>query len=73
MPVGNVVLVRPGTLRRTTSGKTQRTLMRRLFLEDRLSPLFEVLDPQVENLVRPRPADEDALSAVAGGPRDLSW
>ncbi|MEH0554909.1 fatty acyl-AMP ligase [Streptomyces sp. B21-101] len=73
VPVGNVVLVRPGTLRRTTSGKTQRTLMRRLFLEDRLSPLFEVLDPQVENLVRPRPADEDALSAVAGGPRDLSW
>ncbi|MDX3579870.1 fatty acyl-AMP ligase [Streptomyces sp. FL07-04A] len=73
VPVGNVVLVRPGALRRTTSGKTQRTLMRRLFLEDRLSPLFEVLDPEVENLVRPATAVQDALSALAGGPRELPW
>ncbi|WP_328870170.1 fatty acyl-AMP ligase [Streptomyces sp. NBC_00287] len=48
---GNVVLVRPGTVRRTTSGKVQRTLMRRLFLEGALVPLYEVLQPPVRELV----------------------
>jgi len=32
----HVVLIRPGTLPRTTSGKIQRSLTRRLWLEDRL-------------------------------------
>jgi acyl-CoA synthetase (AMP-forming)/AMP-acid ligase II len=34
-----VVLVRPGTVRRTSSGKIQRPAMRRLFLRGRLVPL----------------------------------
>ncbi|MEV0172426.1 fatty acyl-AMP ligase [Streptomyces sp. NPDC050803] len=48
---GNVVLVRPGTVRRTTSGKVQRALMRRLFLDGALVPLYEVLQPPVRELV----------------------
>ncbi|WP_258025223.1 fatty acyl-AMP ligase [Streptomyces bambusae] len=54
VPAGNVVLVRPGTLRRTTSGKIQRTLIRRLFLEGGVVGSYEVLDPAVRALVRPR-------------------
>ncbi|MCX4820508.1 fatty acyl-AMP ligase [Streptomyces sp. NBC_01142] len=47
----NVLLVRPGTVRRTTSGKLQRTAMRRLFLDGRIQPLHEVLHPEVRRLV----------------------
>jgi acyl-CoA synthetase (AMP-forming)/AMP-acid ligase II len=47
-----VVLVRPGTVRRTTSGKLARTAVRALFLEDRLEPLHELVDPKVRQLVR---------------------
>ncbi|WP_405887210.1 fatty acyl-AMP ligase [Streptomyces sp. NBC_01136] len=69
VPAGNVILVRPGTLRRTTSGKIQRTLMRTLFLQGELSPLYEVLDPAVQALL-PRPAapgGTPAGSAAGGG------
>lgn len=52
MPVRNVVLVRPGTVRRTTSGKLQRAAMRQLFLADRLRPLHEVVDPDLKRLVK---------------------
>lgn len=48
---GNVVLVRPGTIRKTTSGKIQRTLMRKLFLQGALTPLYEVLEPAVREAV----------------------
>ncbi|MEU6867583.1 fatty acyl-AMP ligase [Streptomyces sp. NPDC046876] len=54
VPAGTIVLVRPGTLRRTTSGKVQRSLMRKLFLEGRLSPLFETVDPAVRALTHPQ-------------------
>ncbi|HXR70976.1 fatty acyl-AMP ligase [Actinocrinis sp.] len=47
-----VVLVRPGTVRRTTSGKLARSAVRSLFLEDRLEPLLELVDPKVRQLVR---------------------
>ncbi|MFF3323703.1 fatty acyl-AMP ligase [Streptomyces sp. NPDC002889] len=47
----NVLLVRPGTVRRTTSGKLQRTAMRKLFLDGRIQPLHEVLHPEVRQLV----------------------
>ncbi|NUL04261.1 fatty acyl-AMP ligase [Streptomyces lunaelactis] len=47
----NVLLVRPGTVRRTTSGKLQRTAMRQLFLDGRIQPLHEVLHPDVRQLV----------------------
>ncbi|NBM17280.1 fatty acyl-AMP ligase [Streptomyces sp. GC420] len=51
IPAGNVLLVRPGTVRKTTSGKIQRTLMRKLFLEGRITPLYEVLEPAVRELI----------------------
>ncbi|MFI6847851.1 fatty acyl-AMP ligase [Kitasatospora sp. NBC_00085] len=37
--VEQVLLVRPGTVRRTTSGKLRRTAMRQLFLTGRIKPL----------------------------------
>lgn len=52
VPVPNVLLVPRGTVRRTTSGKIQRALMRRLFLEGKLTGQFEVLAPEVRALVR---------------------
>ena len=39
----SVVLVRPGAVERTTSGKIRRTAMRRSFVEGRLEPLHEDL------------------------------
>ncbi|MET7479251.1 fatty acyl-AMP ligase [Streptomyces sp. NPDC005648] len=51
IPAGNVILVRPGTVRRTTSGKIQRTLMRKLFLKGEITPLYEVLEPAVRRTV----------------------
>jgi len=58
VPVANVVLVKPSTIRRTTSGKIQRTLMRRLFLEGKVTPLHEVLDRDVAAMIRPAAALE---------------
>ncbi|WP_043179371.1 fatty acyl-AMP ligase [Streptomyces sp. NRRL F-5123] len=53
----SVVLVRPATVRKTTSGKIQRTLMRALLLEDALDPVHQDLDRQVARLVAaPLPA-----------------
>ncbi|WP_405538556.1 fatty acyl-AMP ligase [Streptomyces sp. NBC_00075] len=66
VPAGNVVLVKPGTVRRTTSGKVQRTLMRRLFLEGALTPLYEVLEPSVRVLV-----SDAGDQALARGERSL--
>ncbi|MFC9931193.1 fatty acyl-AMP ligase [Streptomyces sp. NPDC127190] len=52
--VQHVLLVRPGTVRRTTSGKLRRTAMRQLFLSGRIKPLHAV----------------DFVRATAGGPPD---
>lgn len=46
-----VVLVRPGTVRRTTSGKVERAAMRRLFLRGELTPLHQRMEPEVEQLM----------------------
>jgi acyl-CoA synthetase (AMP-forming)/AMP-acid ligase II len=64
VPAGNVVLVKPGTVRRTTSGKVRRTTMRDLFLDGTLTPLYEVLEPAVRDLLDDAP-DTTALSAGA--------
>jgi acyl-CoA synthetase (AMP-forming)/AMP-acid ligase II len=48
---GGVLLVRPGTVRRTTSGKLERSTMRRLFLSGELAALHQTIDPEVERLV----------------------
>ncbi|WP_433547532.1 fatty acyl-AMP ligase [Streptomyces sp. CA-294286] len=48
---GAVLLVRPGTVRRTTSGKVERAAMRRLFLRGELTPLHQRVEPQVTDLL----------------------
>ncbi|MGX7758528.1 fatty acyl-AMP ligase [Streptomyces angustmyceticus] len=48
---GAVLLVRPGTVRRTTSGKVERAAMRRLFLQGELRPLHQRIDPEVQELL----------------------
>lgn len=45
--VGGVLLVRPGTVRRTTSGKVERAAMRRLFLSGAIRPLYQHLDEEL--------------------------
>lgn len=60
----NVLLVRPGTVRRTTSGKLQRRAMRRMFLEGQIQPLHEVVAPDVRKLVE---AAAGAPKATRGG------
>jgi acyl-CoA synthetase (AMP-forming)/AMP-acid ligase II len=46
LPLAGVVLVRPGAVRRTTSGKIQRSVMRELFRTDALAPLHVHGDPR---------------------------
>lgn len=43
-----IVLMRPGTVRKTTSGKVQRAEMRGLFLAGALAPLYEEMAPGVQ-------------------------
>lgn len=49
-PAG-VVLVRPGGVRRTTSGKIQRAAMRDLFLAKSLNPVYESLDESLATVI----------------------
>src|SRR5579871_1543878 len=53
VPVENVVLVRPGGVHRTTSGKIRRTVMRELFLAGGVTPVHAVLNRDVAALLRP--------------------
>ncbi|QGV77486.1 fatty acyl-AMP ligase [Streptomyces ficellus] len=48
---GGLIFVRPGTVRRTTSGKVERAAMRRMFLRGELSPLHQRVDGEVERLL----------------------
>ncbi|GHH60159.1 fatty acyl-AMP ligase [Kitasatospora indigofera] len=63
VPAGNVLLVRPGTIRKTTSGKIQRTLMRKLFLDGAITALHSSLDTEVAALLRA--SAEPVLEPVA--------
>ncbi|MFJ8253336.1 fatty acyl-AMP ligase [Streptomyces sp. NPDC094466] len=49
-----VLIVRPGTVRHTTSGKVERASMRGLFLGGTLAPLHASLTPEVRLLVADR-------------------
>jgi acyl-CoA synthetase (AMP-forming)/AMP-acid ligase II len=49
-PIRNVMLVRRGTVRRTTSGKIQRVVMRDRFLAGEIVPVYADLDPAVSAL-----------------------
>lgn len=48
--VGGVLLVRPGTVRRTSSGKVERAEMRRLFHSGGIKPLYQHLDAALDSL-----------------------
>ncbi|WP_316775252.1 fatty acyl-AMP ligase [Streptomyces sasae] len=50
-PLRDVVLLRRGAVRRTTSGKIQRGTMRSLFLEGGLAPVYADLSPEVRGLL----------------------
>ncbi|KAA2250733.1 fatty acyl-AMP ligase [Solihabitans fulvus] len=50
--IAGVVLLRPGAVRRTTSGKIQRLAMRELFLAGALDAVHEDVVPSVRALVR---------------------
>jgi acyl-CoA synthetase (AMP-forming)/AMP-acid ligase II len=50
VPARNVLLVRRGTVRRTTSGKVQRRAMREQFLAGAVEALHTQLDPDVRRL-----------------------
>ncbi|MFC9758000.1 fatty acyl-AMP ligase [Streptomyces sp. NPDC056921] len=47
VPVGAVLLLRPGGIRRTTSGKVERSAMRSLYLTRALEPLLTSEDPHL--------------------------
>ncbi|MBC7267333.1 MAG: fatty acyl-AMP ligase [Streptomyces sp.] len=65
LAAASVVLVRPGVIRKTTSGKTQRTLMRRLFLDGALPVLHRRLQRPVADLLPDlSTAPEQAATAV---------
>lgn len=53
MPPPGVVLVNRGAVRRTTSGKVQRRLMRELFLAGSLRPLHATVPPALRRPARP--------------------
>ncbi|QOV35708.1 fatty acyl-AMP ligase [Streptomyces ferrugineus] len=48
---GGILLVRSGTVRRTSSGKVERAAMRLMFLRGEITPLHARLDPGVETLL----------------------
>ncbi|MEY9870872.1 acyl-CoA synthetase (AMP-forming)/AMP-acid ligase II [Streptacidiphilus sp. MAP12-33] len=61
VPVGGVLLAKPGTVRKTTSGKIQRSLMQKLFLDGKLEGIQEVLSPEVAARIgRPVPVGAPA-------------
>ena len=65
IPLSAVLLVKAGTVPKTTSGKVQRQLCRRLFLEGSLQPVATW---------RTGTTDEEIPEAIAEAPQDLaSW
>ncbi len=54
--IAGVVLVRPGKVEKTTSGKIRRGLMRERFRSGALESLYEVIDNAVRDRARPRRA-----------------
>lgn len=55
-PVAGVVLLKPGSVRRTTSGKIQRSAMRELLLGGALSPRYRSVVPELARRIEAAPA-----------------
>ncbi|WP_042388911.1 fatty acyl-AMP ligase [Streptacidiphilus melanogenes] len=79
IPAENVLLVRPGTLRRTTSGKPRRGEMRQLLLNGSLRPIHSVLHPYLSELISSGAGSTtagamgNAMGGVPGTSRRQSW
>ncbi|CAL9515603.1 D-alanine--D-alanyl carrier protein ligase [Streptomyces sp. enrichment culture] len=69
--VGGVVLVKPGRIRRTTSGKIQRTRMRDLFESGELETLHEELSDELR--AARRPARPGRPLSVPDTPAGADW
>lgn len=66
VPVGAVALIRPRSVRRTTSGKIQRRAMRELYLTEQLDPVLLSEDPLLtEALTRHRAARAEQQEQVS--------
>jgi acyl-CoA synthetase (AMP-forming)/AMP-acid ligase II len=63
-PVRNIMLVRRGTVRRTTSGKIQRGVTRARFLAGEIVPLYANLEPDILAIVG-RADENDQVAAPA--------
>lgn len=63
----SVVLLRPGHVRRTTSGKVQRALMRELFMTGGLKVVHEDLSPEVGRRYRASAQAPAASAPIASG------
>ncbi|MET9778705.1 fatty acyl-AMP ligase [Streptomyces sp. NPDC006367] len=63
LAVDGVLLVRPGTVRRTTSGKVSRSAMRDLFLSGAIQPLHERLADSLSAATERPPAAAGATTA----------
>jgi acyl-CoA synthetase (AMP-forming)/AMP-acid ligase II len=69
IPAENVLLVRPGTLRRTTSGKPRRGEMRQLLLNGSLRPIHAVLHPRLSELIGGSGGSGGSGGIGSGAPR----
>ncbi|MEU7425649.1 fatty acyl-AMP ligase [Streptomyces sp. NPDC048362] len=69
VPLANLLLVRPGTVPRTTSGKVRRAETRRLFLAGELASAHRVLEPALDERLRARHTalGEDLLAPEPAG------
>lgn len=67
IPARNVVLVRRGTIRRTTSGKIERVATRQLFFEGSLRAAHTDLEPAVARLIRRQELAGAGAPAGTGG------
>jgi acyl-CoA synthetase (AMP-forming)/AMP-acid ligase II len=70
IPVAGVLLVRPGTVRRTTSGKVQRSAMRRLFLRGSIEPLHALVAPEMRRMVKSGSAAGQGVPPAEGWGRN---
>jgi acyl-CoA synthetase (AMP-forming)/AMP-acid ligase II len=61
VPLGGVGLLRRGEVRRTTSGKIQRVVMRQRFLDGGLNTVYADYEPQVANALRLRRTEPTVL------------
>ena len=66
LAMANIVLVPPGAVLRSTSGKVKRVAMRELFTRGSLAPVFEEVDAVVRE--RFRPAGDAPVTVPAGRP-----